>query len=165
MASPQLTNLVDTIVTLLNTSDSSVWSDYTVGTTEDDFVEARPCLDPERMFEYDESALYVLPVTMDYNRAESQGRRQIVKLNRRPVVAICLSYKFSTPDDSGLDVSSWAQVKKLLNLREDIDLFLLGKDYGVNISSITAEPAQELPLKSRWFLSVTEIEFEGVTCV
>ena len=164
MASAQLTALVDQIVTELNTAPLGTWSGLTVGTTEDDFVKATPTLDPENSFENSVTGLYITPITMMYNRAESRGRPSIVQLQRSPSIAICLGYRFQTADESGLDVSSWEKVKEIMALREEIDLYLLRKAWGWNIAEINAEPAQELPLKSRYFLAITEIEFAGMTC-
>lgn len=165
MASALLTTLVEEIVTALNTAPGSTWSDYTVGTAVDDFVKAVPCLDPETMFESDHKGLFICPMVMDYNRDASKGRQRIVSLNRKPVIAMCLTYRFESPDPSGLDLAPWDTVKKLLNLREEIELFLIGSQYTVNLLTITAEPVQELPMKSRWFLAVTEFEFESMACV
>jgi hypothetical protein len=164
MASAQLTTLVDAIVSALNTAPNGTWSDLTIGTGPDDFAKAMPCLDPEHMFEADRTGLYVIPVTMLYEKAASQGRGQIIALNRLPVIALCLLHKLTTPDESGLDISSWPEVKKSLNLREEIDLFVLRQRWGWDINSITAEPAQEIPLKAGCILSITEIEFSGMTC-
>lgn len=162
--SAQLATLADAIVTALHSAPSGTWSDYTVGIGEDDFVKAIPSLDPVTVFESTKKALFVSPVTMTYNRGASQGRQKIITLQRSPVIALCLWYRFTTPDSTGVDVASWVDVKKVLNLREEIDLFVLKKDWGWNIGDITAEPAQEIPLKARGFLSVTEIEFDGMTC-
>jgi hypothetical protein len=164
MASAQLTTLVDTIVNTINNAPSGTWSDLTIGTGPGAFTKARPALDPENLFESDNVGLYVVPVTMLYNRDASRGRGQIIQLNRGPVIALCLTYRFESVDTSGLDVSTWTGVTKLLNLREEIDLLVLNQSYDWNIAGITAEPAQEIPLKARWFLSVTEIEFSGMTC-
>lgn len=164
MASAQLTNLVDAIVLALNSAPAETWSDLTIGPNLYDFAEAIPCLDPEHMFEAERTGLYVIPVTMLYEKAASQGRGQIIALNRLPVIALCLLHKLATPDVSGLDISSWSEVTKSLNLREEIDLFVLKQNWGWDINSITAEPAQEIPLKARCILSVTEIEFSGMTC-
>lgn len=162
--SAQLATLTDAIVASLHSAPSGTWSDYTVGTGANDFVKAIPSLDPIEVMESAKKALYVVPVTMSYNRDASQGRQQIVKLQRSPVIALCLWYRFVTPDDTGVDVASWSDVSKVLNLREEIDVYILKQNWGWGIQGITAEPAQEIPLKARGFLSVTEIEFEGMTC-
>jgi len=162
MASPLLTNLVDSIVLSLNTE--GIWSDLTIGTSPEDFMQARPCMDPENMFEAQYDGLYIVPVTVLYNREASQGRKSVISLNRGPVVAVCMSCKFSSPDYSGLDISTWDGAKQILNLREEIDTHILTKQWSANIVAVTAEPAQEIPLKERWFSSVTEYEFEAYTC-
>ena len=160
----KLAALTDEVIAVLHAAPAETWSDYSIGTGHSDFLPAKPVIDPETFFESQKAGLFVVPVTMTYNRQASQGRQQVISLNRSPVIAICLSYRFPTPDPNGLDVSSWDLIKKLLNLREEIDTYLLKYNWGWNISGITAEPAQEIPLKARWFLSVTEIEFEGMSC-
>lgn len=160
----KLTVLTDTIITTLNTAPNGTWSDHTVGIGVNDFVKATPVIDPENFFEGKKTGLFVVPVTMLYNRSASGGRRRIVKLQKSPVIAICLSYRFPDHDPTGVDVSPWDEVKRLLNLREEIDEYLLTREWDWNITGITAEPAQEIPLKARWYLSVTEIEFEGFAC-
>lgn len=160
----KLAQLTNQVISVLHAAPPETWSDYSIGTGPSDFLSAKPVIDPETFFESQKAGLFIVPVTMAYNRQASQGRQQIVSINRSPVIAICLSYKFPTPDTTGLDVSPWEYVTKLLNLREEIDTYLLKYAWDWNISSITAEPAQEIPLKARWFLSVTEIEFEGMGC-
>jgi len=159
-----LATLTDAMVSTLNSSPGSVWSDYTVGTAVSDFVKAEASFDPENVFQSGKTGLYIVPVTVQYNRDSSAGRGKLVTLSHGPVIAICLSYRFPTHDPSGQDVSTWPLIKKILNLREEIDTYLLKQTWRWNISGITAEPAQEIPLKNRMFLSVTEIEFEGMTC-
>lgn len=158
----QLANLTDTVLSTLNSAPPGTWSDYDVGPGK--FVEATPVIDPETFFESQKTGLFVVPVTMVYNMQSSLGRQKKVSLNKSPIIAICLSYRFPTHDPSGLDVSTWPLVKKLLNLREEIDVYLLKHQWEWNITGVTAEPAQEIPLKARWYLSVTEIEFEGMSC-
>ena len=160
----KLAALTDEVIEVLHAAPAETWSDYSIGTSPSDFLRAKPVIDPETFFESQKAGLFVVPVTMTYNRQASQGRQQIVSLNRSPVIALCLSYRFPTPDTTGLDVSPWELVKKMLNLREEIDTYLLKYPWDWNISGVTAEPAQEIPLKARWFLSVTEIEFEGMSC-
>lgn len=162
--SVRLTALADSFVTALNNAPGGTWSDLTVGEDPGDFVRAYPCLDPANLFESENVGLYVIPVTMLYNREGSQGRRQVIQLNKGPVIAIVISYRFQDQDYSGLDVSSWEAVKQILNLREDVDDYLSKYDWGQRIQSITAEPPQEIPLKGRMFLSVTEYEFEAMSC-
>ena len=162
--SAQLMVLTDAFVSLINAAPIGTWSNLTVGPLESDFIKAQPALDPEVMFEANPKGVYVVPVTMLYNRATSVGRQRLVQINRGPVIAVCMSYRFETVDGAGLDVSTWEKTKQLLDLREEIDLLLLRQQWEWNIAEVTSEPAQEIPLKSRWFLSVTEYEFSGMTC-
>lgn len=159
-------DLVDSIVSIINAAPDTTWrpGGYTVGTADSDYVEARPALDPDLMFESGQDGLYIIPSVTLYNRASSRGRQKIVQLHKGPSVAVCLALKFQGKDTEGIDVANWNEVKKVLDLREDIDKYLLTYQWDYNIEDILAEPPQEIPLKHRWFLSVTEIQFEGFAC-
>jgi hypothetical protein len=159
--------LVDSIVSLLNNPSppAGTWNDYSVGTTTNDYIKAVPALDPDLMFESGEDRVLVVPSVVLYSRSASRGRQRIVSLNSGPSIAICMMLKFrGLKDPQGLDVADWPAVKKVLDLREDIDRRLLTYQWDLNITDILAEPAQELPLKQRWFFSVTEIQFEQFKC-
>lgn len=160
----RLADLVDGIVTAINSAPESNWADLSVGTSLSDKVEAVPAIDPIDFRETPHEGLFIIPVTMEYSRDESQGRRTIVQLAKQPVVSIALCLKYCENSADGVDVSSWDEVKQFLNFREDIDEYILSQDLGVSIQSITAEPAQDILLDTKWYLSVTEIQFGAITC-
>jgi hypothetical protein len=160
----KITQLAEEIRDYLNLPTPERWSGLTVGLQASDYVEASCVLDPVLMFESGIRGLYVIPVVASYNRQGSLGRQQIVQLYKSPVIAICLTIPFIGNDSSGVDVSSWDDVKEILDLREEIDELVAKHEWSARINTITAEPAQDVPLKNRWFLSVTEIEFESFAC-
>lgn len=157
---PTLSTLVDTIVSLLNSSPGSVWS----GLSIPDFAPAQPCLDPERMFEAAGKGVFICPVVVEYDRDNSAGRQKLVRIARHPVVAVCITAKFEEIDHTGLDVAPWSKVKELLDLREDVETYIMSNLQGANLIDVSPEPVLELTLKSRWFLSVTEFIFENFSC-
>ena len=166
----RLANLAKQISDYLNESPLATWSDLSVGTAvtpevDDRYVVAAPRLDPSTTFESGKRGLHIIPVMVGYNRNLSRGRKQIVQLDRSKTISICLSIPFSTPDTEGIDVGSWSAVEKVLNLREEIDEYVLGKDWDLGVREIVAEPAQEIQLKQSWFLSITEIEFGDNACL
>ena len=114
-------DLVDRIVAELNTAPTGTWKEYTVGTDSADYVEAKPCLDPIDFFESGQDALLVIPSVVLYNRSLSRGRQKIVTLAKGPSIALCLAIKFKAADSTGLDIANWSDVKKVIDLREDID--------------------------------------------
>lgn len=162
--SPRLTDMAEAIATSLNSAPAGTWSNHTVGSDSSDYVEAKTVLDPVHMFEKEQKGLYIVPVVAQYSRQASLGRQKIISLAKQPFIAICLSTRVQEPDFTGLDIASWEEVKKVLDLREEVDEYILKQDWGITIGEITTEPPQEIPLQRRWILSVTEIEFEGFRC-
>lgn len=160
MPSTNLSALADQFVDILNDSDPGYWSDIVVG----DDIMAVPCVDPTTYFENSESAIYIVPVTVLYSIEGSKGRQKKHSVNRGPVIAVVMKTPILPRDTTGRDVSPWVDAKKYMDLREEIDLLLIGQDWGYNLREVTAEPVQEIPLKVRIMLSVTEYEFEGMSC-
>lgn len=159
-----LAELAEQIAATINAAPPVTWTDLSVGVSTDDYVEAKPALDPINKRGNPTVGLYVLPVVLQFSRDSSQGRQQIVKLSKQPVISICLSIPLKENSEDGIDVTSWAEVKQVMNLREEIDAYVLKQAWNVNILSITSEPPQEVALDTNWFLTVTEIEFEGWSC-
>lgn len=160
------THLAEAIVARLNSSPGETWSDLTIGNLPSDFLHATNALDPINAFEQEAPGLYVIPVGATYNRTKSQGRSGIVSLAKTPSVIVLLAVPFNDKetDPEGKDVASWDEVKRLINLREEIDEFLSLENWEVPIREINSEPNQELPMKQRWFVSITEFEFEANIC-
>jgi len=157
-------DLAEDIKDYLNGLPPETWSGHKVGLEVTDYVHAENALDPILSFEVQRRGLYVIPVMSLYDRSTSQGRQKVVKLNKSPVIVICLSIPFLEVDPQGYDVASWENIKLLLNLREEIDEAIARYEWSTPIKTITVEQAQEIPMKQRWFLSITEFEFDSFTC-
>lgn len=160
----RLAALASTIASQLNSAPENTWSDLTVGSQPSDRVEAVVALDPINFRENLNEGLFIVPVVSQYSREGSQGRRGLVKLSKQPVISLVLSLRYCENSDDGIDVSSIEEVTQYLNLREEIDEYILGQDLGVGISNINAEAPQNTALDTKWFLSLTEIEFDVVGC-
>lgn len=160
----QLTQLADDIVSLINSAPEETWSGYTAGTTESDDFKASPALDPVNDSESQIAGLYVIPMITGYNIDASPGRQQIVKLNKTPVISICLSFPFSESDESRIDVSSWSEVKKIINFREEIEKLVLSRQWDYDIIGVEPMPPMEIEMKNKWFLVATEITWSGFSC-
>lgn len=160
----KLADLAENVANVINAAPDDTWSDLKVGTESTDYVKAVPALDPITKRSKAVKGLYVLPVVLQFSRDSSQGRQQIVKLSKQPVISICLSIPIAESSTDGIDITSWEEVKQLLNLREEIDTYVLKQPWTHNILSITAEPPQEIALDVNWMLTITEIEFEGFSC-
>ena len=156
------TELAEDVVDFLNSFTG--WSDLSVGTGQDDFIQAVPALDPVQAVDQQVSRVYVIPLMAEFSRDASQGRQQIVKLSKSPTLLILLQAPLTHPSEDGIDVATWDNSKQLLNLREEIDQAIALHAWPIRIKEINSEPAQDLPLKQRWFVSITEIQFETFTC-
>lgn len=154
----RLTTLANNIYNTLNSAPEGTWSDLVPGT---DLVLKR-ALDPSTELQGASGKLLVIPVVAEYDLASSNKRGTLQQLVKKPRVAVVISYPFDTVDNTGFDVSSWDEVTKILNLREEVDEYLLSTLD--DIETADTEPAQELLLDKRWYLSMTEFYFENVVC-
>jgi hypothetical protein len=160
----RLAALAEQIKQVIEEAPPATWSGYIPGPSyiPGQQMQLKLALDPSEELKDEVGRIMVVPVVANYNRDESQGRMRVRKLSKNPTVAITLSIPFAEVDSGGLDVSSWEEISKVLNLREEIDEYI-----GLNVDhilSIEAEPPQELQLDKRWFLSITEVTFESFAC-
>ena len=98
------TELAEDVVDFLN--GFTDWSDLTVGTGVNDFVEAVPALDPVQAVDQQVKRVYVIPLIAEYNREASQGRQQIVKLSKSPTLLVVLQAPLTEPSTDGIDVAT-----------------------------------------------------------
>lgn len=154
----RLAALADLILTTIQSAPEATWSDIVPGTD----VLLKKALDPSTELSGSDGKILVVPVVAEYDLEASNKRGDIKQLCKKPRVAVVLSYPFDTTDSTGLDVSSWAEVTKILNLREEIDEYVLNQIDSIELAD--TEPPQELLLDKRWFLSMTEFYFERLVC-
>jgi len=68
-------------------------------------------------------------------------------------------------DAGGFDITSWSEGRKLLDLKEILDEFMLKLDLSssnVSISdSIETDPPEEINLDNRYFLATTVIGYDS----
>jgi hypothetical protein len=155
-----LVELAEDIRDYLNTLVPTLTSSSDL--VQDKVFQAECALDPSKAFENSTHSLYVVPVVVEYNREASGSRERIKMLSSSPVISVVLSLPFQSFVAS--DVASWEEVSQVLNLREVIDKAIATHDWGIPIDTIRAEPAQEVTLNQKWFLSITEFVFKGVSC-
>lgn len=159
-----LVQLADLFITKLSIEDNDAWSDLTVGLTANDFIQPKLVFDPNYAMEADVQGLYVIPVVNDVSIDGSLGRGKKYSLAMNPTLNVALCLPFKTVDANGFDVASEAEVKRVLTLREEIDVYLAGMNWGTPIIETTCSPAQEVRLKQSWFLAVTEFTFGDMKC-
>lgn len=163
MAYTLLSGLADKVKTTIETAPETAWGDYKVGV----YVAPEIAIDPLVAVESVESKprLFVVPLTTQLDIPESQGRDKIRQLAIKPTVAVVLAVPFKAIQVDSLDVTPWSEGSKVLDLRENLDIYLALTDWApYKLMGMTPEPAQELMLKTRVFMSVTELEFEGNIC-
>lgn len=153
-----LADLVDTVVTYLNTRPSGVWGTYQIPS----YVSAEPAIDPELLYSATERKLFVMPLYTNFSPEESGRRERWKNVNAQAVISIALLIPF-TDFERGGDVAPWAVVKRVLDLREKIDIQMLSNAWGYTVTP-DPQPPVEIQLNQRNFLSITEFTFSGQVC-
>lgn len=127
------------------------------------YTQARIALDPSTMFSDGTRGLWVSPVVTNYLLNDSSKRGvNIISVHKTAIISVILSIPFNTFKEN--DVGTWEEVKKVLDLRENIDSYILKHVWAQPLKEIVAEPPIEIELNQRWFLSITEFTFEGMAC-
>ncbi len=154
-----LAELAESIQTYLNGLPPEKWGQYVVPT----FVSAELCLDPENLVRAKERKLYVMPFTTNYSMDQSTGRQRRVSIGVQLNISVALLIPFS--EFSRNDVTSWDEVKKILELREKIDLNIIRNTWAdYLITEVDPQPPVEIELNQRNFLSVTDFVFSTQSC-
>jgi len=117
-------------------------------------------LDPSQVFESSTSGIWIIPVIVGYNLAQGLRRGEIKTINKQIRISVAISTPFSTIQTG--DISSWAEITTLLNFREAIDERIILST--TKILEIEAMEAMDVMQGQRWFLSVTDFVYEGLSC-
>jgi len=154
-----LGELTESIVTYLNTRHSSQWGAYVVPT----FVSAEACLDPQQLIQSRETKLFVMPLITGFTPDDLVGRDKRRGVTANLQISVALLIPFS--GFSRNDVTDWDEVKKVLELREKLDLNIIrGNWQPYLITDIDPQPPVEIELNQRCFLSVTDFTFTDRVC-
>lgn len=154
-----LAELAELIANTLNTSDPSKWGTYKVP----GYVSAETCLDPETVMASKEKRLFVMPLFTSYNEEGTlkRGRVQTTQANLQLSVTLLIPFQ----EFSKSDVAPWDEVKKILELREKLDLFVIRTKWGdYDFVSADPQPPVEIEMQQRNFLSSTEFIFSAQVC-
>lgn len=160
-----LTELAETVTTLLNSSQES-W-------TEDSGVVVRTTLDWVTCLSKTSLQVLIVPEMVQYNisastsiRGTRRGRYHQVETTKFVSLMVGRSF-LSLPTND--DVTPWAESKELLNIRERITQYLLsnpitfgGKVYG--LGDVEEIPVDEIELDNRNFIAVTQLGYEVGQC-
>ena len=159
----KLSALVDLFYTTIASAPDSTWSDWTTGTDASDTLPLRKALDPSEDLDTDEGSVLVVPVGNEYDLDNSNARGSVKQLITNKQIAVIVSVPFATVEAQGLDLASWAEVVKAINLREEIETYLLGQI--TNIVDVDSLPPEELLMDKRWYLGVTTFGIQRSQCV
>ena len=149
----KLADKAEAILALLQAVDSEEWE------LEMTF---RLSLDPITDMRSGIEGVFIVPVVNDYNLDESTKRRNIISINSTPRVAVTFARPFASKDSAGIDVSTWEEVKKVINFREQVELKIMKGM--ANIRAVDSEPPLETTFDKRWFLAMTEFHFHAIQC-
>lgn len=160
MAKKKTTVLAEDIKAFLDSRPAEAWSGMSIGPEGD--LQTILAFDPTTMFEEGRKGIYILPVVREYNIGSSQGRGRVVTLNSNPTIVVCIYYPFSDSelDEKNLDVAKWDAVKRIINLREEMEELILKHQWDLTLTEAEAEAAENIPLSKRAFFSPTVLTFE-----
>lgn len=123
------------------------------------FVEPILALDPSSLFQEQKRKLALLPLVTNYNIGESNRRNTIKQLTSEPMFQMVLSIPFDQIENN--DVAPWDEIKKILILREKIEVAILGME---GIANAEPEPPMEVTYGVRWFMCTTDFTFTQQGC-
>lgn len=154
-----LAELIELVTDTMNTSNPNVWGTYKVP----GYVTAEKCLDPQELMESRTKRLFIMPLVTNFEMGESLRRGQVQSISSTLVFGVTLLIPFSEFDKK--DVTTWNEVKKVLELREKLDLFVIRQKWGdYNLDSVDPQPPVEIELGQRTFMSTTEFIYRTQIC-
>jgi len=154
-----LAELVELVADTINASNPNVWGTYKVP----GYVTAEKCLDPQELMESRTKRLFVMPLVTNFDMGESLRRNQVQSISSTLTFGVTLLIPFSEFDRN--DVTTWNEVKKVLELREKLDLFVIRQKWGdYNLDSVDPQPPVEIELSQRTFMSTTEFIYRTQVC-
>lgn len=154
-----LAELIELVTDTMNASNPNLWGTYKVP----GYVTAEKCLDPQVLMETRTKKLFIMPLVTNFEMGESLKRSQVQSISSTLVFGVTLLIPFSEFDKN--DVTSWNEVKKVLELREKLDLFVIRQKWGdYNLDSVDPQPPVEIELAQRTFMSTTEFVYRTQIC-
>jgi hypothetical protein len=161
-----LAELVENIATMLTALPPEDWGVLKVPTD----IQIVKALDPDTIIKSMKSKIYVMPVVRSNSMERTLGRGKILQsVTKQLTVSVSLVVPFSTFQVN--DVASWAEIKKILELREKLEdnsISLNLKDsnfnYEYTLVEIESEAPIEVELNQRNFLAATDFIYEVQRC-
>lgn len=155
-----LTEIAELIKDKLEDSPPETWVAATGYLIVPDDVTVKVALDP-----FSESGIYspgifVIPGYVQFGPKDRKLTPSKVKFI---TVAVCIRMKDA--DTQGPDITSWVEGRRLVDLKECLDNFLVNLDLSEHKLSISGEietdPPDEIVLDNRYFLATTVIGYDA----
>lgn len=122
-------------------------------------ITAKYALDPFANSGKDQPRVFVIPGYVEYRIDKDRRRHQRLDLK---YVTVCISVRVTGQDTEGFDVSTEEEITKLIDLKEDLDKFLLTITVvGAALEVIETEPPGEFQIKDSYFLATTVLGYAG----
>jgi hypothetical protein len=122
-------------------------------------------LDPDEIIKCKTRKIFIMPVVPKYDVEQSTGQRSgqpIFHLTKKLVVSAIVVTPFTEIAEG--DVSSWAEIKKVLELREKVEMNIIKRNFGYTLMNVEPEEPVDIKLNERIFLCVTDFEFQTIQC-
>lgn len=155
-----LTQLAEAIVTSLSESPPETWgelkipSDIPVHFALDPFTDSGESIKGPSVF--------VIPSYVQYTVDKRRNANQPPKKIKYITIALCIRIHSSNPDTPVYDVTTLDKAKQYIDLKEELDDFLLGMDIGANLVEYETEPPDELELKDNFYVVTSVLGY--ATC-
>jgi hypothetical protein len=123
----------------------------------------RISFDPHRKMEDDIFRIFVIPDVYEVNIGESIKRTKVLSVMSTIYISVSFSKKFTGVDD--YDIAPWAEIKPLMDLREDICLHLIRQPYvGAELRDAEINIIDDPEKNNRQFLSFLTMGFQTSAC-
>jgi hypothetical protein len=157
-----LEQLAEDIQVYLNSLPSEKW-----GSGDDlipgDKLPIENALDADEVIRCTTRKIFIMPVKPDYQLESSNKRGAIVQnLTVEYTVSAVIIIPFETIQKG--DVASWSEVKRVLKLREVLDINIIKGNFGLNLNRVDAGEPVEVELNKRVYLTNTDFIYEAVKC-
>jgi hypothetical protein len=122
-------------------------------------------LDPDEIIKCKTRKIFIMPVVPKYDMSVMTGQRSgapIKHYTKQLVISAIVVTPFTEIAEG--DVSSWDEIKKILNLREDVENNIIKNWFGYKLTNVETEEPVDIKLNERVFLCVTDFQYETTNC-
>jgi len=162
-----LADLAETIKNYLVGLPSEKWGLIKPNTVIGDTVDFPivNTLDPDEVIKCKTRKIFIMPIVPKYDLSVITGNRggqPIRHFSKSLVISSIIVTPFTEIAEG--DVSSWAEIKKILNLREELERHIITTNFGYRLTNAEAEEPLDLKLNERVFMCVTDYQYDTIRC-